>query len=311
MIVYMETETLARELGFSAKTLYSISNSLDRHYRAVSIPKSNGGVRRLQVPDEVLKSVQRAIAERLLAYEPISPYATAYRITGGIRKNALPHVGKEKLLKLDIAHFFDSIRYSSVKDFAFPAARYSEANRILLSMLCYYREALPQGAPTSPIISNIILRSFDETVGAWCAERGISYTRYCDDMAFSGSFDEKAVISLVRTELGRLGLFLNPKKTVVATSAERQTVTGLVVNTNPHPSKEYLREIRSEVYFCKKYGVEGHLLRTASPMSRCEYLRHLLGKINYVLQYLPADAHFLAYREEVLRMMKAEHAEEK
>lgn len=305
MIVYRETETLARELDVPVRTLYALSNAIDRHYREVTIPKADGGERRLSVPDEMLKRVQRAIAERLLAYEPVSPYATAYRVAGGIGRNVAPHVGKEKLLKLDIEHFFDSIRYSAVKECAFPTSRYSEANRILLSMLCYRRESLPQGAPTSPVISNLVLRSFDETVGAWCASRGISYTRYCDDMTFSGDFEEREVIAFVRRELRVRGFLLNPKKTVVATKDQRQVVTGIVVNTRPQPSKEYRREIRQEVHFCKRFGVAEHLRRTANPETEGVYLRHLMGKINYVLQYLPNDTEFLRYRWEVLQLTQA------
>ena len=76
-------------------------------------------------------------------------------------------------------------------------------------MLCYYKESLPQGAPTSPAITNIIMYDFDERVGEFCAERGIAYTRYCDDMTFSGAFDEREVIDFVKEELDNF-LHKNP-----------------------------------------------------------------------------------------------------
>ena len=85
---------------------------------------------------------------------PISPYATAYRPGGGVRRNALPHCGQEQLLKLDIRRFFDSVRYTQLKETVFPAAVYAEKLRVLLSILCYSKEGLPQGAPTSPAIAN-------------------------------------------------------------------------------------------------------------------------------------------------------------
>jgi len=87
MIVYNELSTVERELGISARMLYSVSNSIGKHYRAVSIPKRDGSFRRLSVPDEELKRIQRAIADKLLLYEPVSAYATAYRVAVGIRKN--------------------------------------------------------------------------------------------------------------------------------------------------------------------------------------------------------------------------------
>ena len=109
MIVYRELRSVEQELGFSAKTLYGLSNHISGHYREVKIPKHDGSFRTLSVPDEILKRVQRAIAEKLLVYDPVSQYAKAYKIASGVRKNARPHVGKPKLLKLDIEKFFDNI----------------------------------------------------------------------------------------------------------------------------------------------------------------------------------------------------------
>ena len=102
------------------------------------------------------------------------------------------------ILKLDIRQFFDHVTYALVKNKVFTEDRFSDANRILLSILCTYDEALPQGAPTSPMISNILLKDFDEMIGEWCREKKIVYTRYCDDMTFSGDpFDEKEVIDKI------------------------------------------------------------------------------------------------------------------
>ncbi|MBQ9806356.1 MAG: RNA-directed DNA polymerase [Clostridia bacterium] len=304
MIVYRELSTLSRDLGIPAKTLYAVSNAQDKHYRLIKIPKKDGTDRTLSIPDEILKKIQRAISEQLLSREPISRYATAYRPASGILKNALPHVGKAKLLKLDILHFFDSILYSAVKERAFPADRYSESNRILLSMLCYYRDTLPQGAPSSPAITNIIMRDFDEAVGAWCAERKIAYTRYCDDMSFSGDFDEEEVIEYIAARLKELGFTLNRRKTVVKTNSQQQTVTGIVVNQKPNISAKYKREIRQAVFYCTKFGVTEHQKQIGSSQSPVAYLQALLGKINYVLQVCPNDTSFAAYRKSVLALLE-------
>ena len=252
MIIYRELSSLEKDLGFSAKALYGVSYHRWKHYRKTKIPKGNGEFRELSVPDEFLKTIQRRIADRLLVYEEISPFATAYRPGGSTLVNAAPHVGKPVLLKLDIRHFFDHIIYPMVKEKAFPAERYSEANRILLSLLCIYKDALPQGAPTSPAISNIIMREFDNTVGTWCLSKGITYTRYCDDMTLSGSFAPHDVIQFVNDELGKLGLFLNDKKTVVLRDGQKKAVTGIVVNEKPNVSAAYRRKLHQELYFCQK-----------------------------------------------------------
>ena len=297
MIVYRELASIERELGFPAKTLYGISNHIGGHYREVKIPKSDGGVRVLSVPDAVLKKVQRAIAEKLLAYEPVSRYAKAYKVASGVRKNARPHVGKAKLLKLDIEKFFDNILYSTVKERVFPSEKYAEPLRVLLAMLCYHGDGLPQGAPTSPVISNIILREFDETVGEWCGERGIAYTRYCDDMTFSGDFDEVQVMELVAAELKSMGLRLNSRKTAVIPASRRQIVTGVVVNGKLNVSADYKRKIRQEVFYCQKFGIEEHMKRIGVSLTREQYVARLLGKIRYVLHICPDDANFKKYKD--------------
>ena len=300
MIVYKEFSSLVKDLGFSGKVLYGVSNNLQRHYRTVTLPKGNGETRELHVPDELLKAIQRRICEVLLVTEPISPYATAYRIGGSTQKNATPHTSKPVVLKLDVRHFFDRLIYPLVKEHAFPAERYSEQNRVLLSLLCIYQDVLPQGAPTSPAISNIIMRDFDNKVGAWCAKRGISYTRYCDDMTFSGDFDPAPVKQYVKDELRRLGLFLNDQKTVVVRRGQRQSVTGLVVNEQAHVPAAYKMRIRQEMYYCQKHGIASHLETIGSNDSVETYIRRLIGRINYVLSVELQNAQMKKYREWLL-----------
>lgn len=299
-ITYHELSSLEQDLGVKAKTLYAISNNLSRHYRPVQIPKSDGSVRQLLVPDEALKSIQRKILQVLLSRSEISRYATAYRYGGSIVKNARVHVGKAQILKLDIRHFFDSIRYSTVKEIVFPAEIYSEQNRVLLTMLCYYQDALPQGAPTSPAISNIILRDFDNALGAWCGERGIAYTRYCDDMTFSGFFDAQEVVCLVRKRLSEYGLQLNERKTKRLDPHQRQTVTGVVVNRKANARSAYRRVLRQELYYCQKFGIESHLQRMGSSASVEQYRHRLLGRVNFVLSITPENEEMQRYKQWLL-----------
>ena len=101
---------------------------------------------------------------------------------------------------------------SRANDNVFFEEKYSESIRVLLTMLCYYKDSLPQCAPTSPAITDIIMYDFDEIVGEFCNAKNIAYTRYCDDMTLSGDFNEREIISLVKTELRKLGLFLKKRK---------------------------------------------------------------------------------------------------
>ena len=297
MIVYRELSSLEQDLGISAKTLYAVSNNINKHYHKAKLPKKSGGYRNLSVPDEVLKAIQRQISEVLLIHMPVSRYAKAYRFGSSILRNAKHHVGKQVVLKLDILHFFDSIRYSTVKDKVFPEEIYAEPLRILLTMLCYHKDALPQGAPSSPTITNIILYEFDELIGQWCRDQGIAYTRYCDDMTFSGNFDPAEVIRFVRLELKKMGFLLNEQKTRIQRPGQQQTVTGIVVNEKLSIPADYRSKLRQELYYCRKFGIQEHLQKIGLEIPEETYRMHLLGKVNYVLQVQPEDRDLLEARK--------------
>ena len=297
MIVYRELSSLERDLGINARTLYAVSNNLGKHYRKAKLPKKSGGYRNLSVPDEVLKSIQKRIAEVLMIHMPVSRYAKAYRFGSSTLRNAKHHVGKQVVLKLDILHFFDSIRYSTVKDKVFPEEIYAEPLRILLTMLCYHKDVLPQGAPSSPAITNIILYEFDELIGQWCRGRDIAYTRYCDDMTFSGDFEPAEVIRFVRVELKKMGFLLNEQKTRIQRPGQQQSVTGIVVNEKLSIPTDYRRKLRQELYYCRKFGIQEHLQEIGLEIPEETYRMQLLGKVNYVLQIHPDDRDMLEARK--------------
>ena len=299
MIIYREHSSLETDLGCSAKMLYSLSNTINSHYHETSVPKGNGEYRKLFVPDEELKAVQKKITNVILNRIELSPYATAYRFGGSPLKNAKPHAGHAMLLKLDIRHFFDKITYALVRNIVFNDRIFSESNGVLLSVLCCYKGCLPQGAPSSPAISNIIMRDFDNTVGSWCRERGITYTRYCDDMTFSGVFEPSVLKCFVSGELGKLGFFLNEKKTVCVCNGQKMSVTGIVVNQKPNVAASYRKNVRQEMYYCKKYGIRSHLEKKGNTDNETVYLRKLLGRINYVLSVDPNNSEFIGYKTRI------------
>ena len=304
MIVYRELSSLEKDLGVSKSSLYKLSNRINHNYHKTEIPKKNGGTRILCVPSEELKTVQRKIADVILYNEPVSAHATAYRYGASTVFNASPHVNKDTVLNLDILHFFDSILFSEVKDKVFPAEKYSEQIRTLLSILCYYKDSLPQGAPSSPAITNIIMRDFDDTVGKWCKNKNIAYTRYCDDMTFSGNFDVKEVVSFIKTQLRKNGFLLNTAKTRVCRNNKRQSVTGIVVNEKLSIPAEYKRKLRQEIYYCKKFGINSHMARMDFDGNEISYINRILGRINYVLSVTPDDKQMLDGKKLLLGMME-------
>lgn len=295
--------------------LYAVSNHPERHYHPAAIPKRSGGARKLLIPDALLCRIQKNILRHVLAELPVSSYAKAYRPRSAVVENAKPHVGAKEILKLDIRNFFDSITFFQVYRSAFPAVYYPPAIRTLLTNLCCCKDALPQGAPTSPAVSNLVMKPFDDYMGSWCEKREVRYTRYCDDLTFSGEFDRQEVKNKVRGFLAAYGFELNEEKTRIQKKHQRQTVTGIVVNEKPQVSRTYRKKLRAEIYYCGKYGVESHLRRSGewenwkklhqNAETICvRYLQQLLGKVNFVLQVNPEDMEFCQAKNLVKEMLK-------
>ena len=124
-------------------------------------------------------------------------------------------------------------------------------------------------------------------------------------MAFSGAFDEKEVISVVKEELQKLGLFLKNRKTAIINNTKRQTVTGIVVNEKVNLTKEYKKKIRQEVYYIKRFGIDSHLMKIGI-LEKKQYIDSLLGRIAFVLQTIPKDDEFLEYKNLLQTYIKGE-----
>lgn len=280
--------------------LYALSNHAEEHYRSVQIPKRFGGSRTLLVPDPLLKTVQRNILRRVLEGLPVSPYAAAYQKGKGLLDNARPHVGRERLLKLDIRDFFGNITFISVYQHAFPAALFPPDVRTLLTNLCCVKDALPQGAPSSPAISNLVMRPFDDYMGAWCLRKKIAYTRYSDDLTFSGDLHPEEVTACAEGFLGALGFSLNPRKSRSSGQGGRQCVTGIVVNDKAQAPKAYRRETRREVYQTLRFF-------DGSPEAKSR-LPRLLGKVAHILYLNPEDTWFRRAQRELQSLLDPENA---
>ena len=146
------------------------------------------------------------------------------------------------------------------------------------------------------------MREFDEIIGKYCSDKNIKYTRYSDDLTFSGDFCINEVISLVKKELKKNAFKLNYDKIHVIRRNKRQIVTGLVVNDKINICKEYKRKIRQEMYYIKKYGVDNHLNKL-NIYNKTKYLSNLLGRINYVIQ-VTNNKEFIIYRDMLVWKIK-------
>lgn len=277
--------------------LYSFSNNVENNYKIYKIKKKNGKYRTIYEPNALLKHIQRQILVKILDNKAISKYAKAYHKGINLKDNAIPHINKELILKLDIKDFFENISFIDVYNSCFPIEYFPKSVGMILTYLCTYDDHLIQGAPTSAYISNLVMKEFDEVLGLWCEGKNISYTRYSDDMTFSGKFNPREVIVKVRKMLYKLGLELNNKKIHIIHKSSSQNVTGVVVNEKVQVSAKYRKEIRQEIYYIKKFGLESHLKKRNIEMEKEKYLNILYGKILYVLQINSKDNEFNKYKK--------------
>ena len=292
------------DINKTKKILYGISNNIYFCYTDFKIKKKNGKTRKISKPNKILKSIQKNILNNVLVDRKISKYATAYIKSKSLIDNAICHTNKNVILKLDIKDFFDNITFTKVYNSCFNENLYPEKLGILLTNLCIYNERLPQGAPTSSYISNVILRDFDEYIGKWCCENNITYTRYSDDLTFSGDFNVKEVIYLVKEKLHKIGFKLNYEKIRVISKNKKQKVTGIIVNEKINIDKEYKRKIRLKIYYIKKYGLYSHMNKIGIK-NKETYLNKLLGKVNYVLFILKDNKEFLEYKDFIIKLRKS------
>ena len=294
-----DTYQLANCLNIEVENLFYIFKNCNREYQTETIKKNNGSDRIINIPSELLKNCQNKILHKILSFIPVSDYAKAYVKKRTLLDNASPHVGKRYILKLDITDFFDSICFSQVYNTAFNTEYYPKQIGVMLTTLCCFEEFLPQGAPTSPALSNIVMKNFDDNIGRWCKKQEIAYTRYCDDMTFSSNKPLYSVYKRAKSMLENMGFELNDKKTHFFTNANRQSVTGLTVNEKVSVSREYKQKLRQDVYYLLKFGFdkricdkcEAELLIDLSN-GKERYINNIIGKINYVLQIEPNNKWF-------------------
>ncbi|MBO6899131.1 MAG: RNA-directed DNA polymerase [Shimia sp.] len=263
------------------ESLYAMSNSQESFYRRFEIPKKSGGRRRIDAPLPSLAHIQRWILDNILQGVALHPSAKAYRKGYSTFDNARFHRKQSIVLKVDVKNFFGSIEEHSVFSI-FHDLGYSKRLSKLFSMIATLDGVLPQGAPTSGALSNIFMRAFDEKIFADCKRQGIRYTRYADDLTFSGdAIDLREHIRLVDKEFSKVGLTLNSKKTRVLFPHMRQEVTGLVVNDSVSIPQAFRRQLRQECYFIKKFGIHGHAREVNARNPRI-LLEEVIGKLSYV-----------------------------
>ena len=257
-----------------------IDHSLDAQYHSFKIlpRKVNGKPRKIYAPMEGLKKVQRAIAKNILSHVAPHPAATAFFAGSSIAINARQHLGCLYLYKTDVSDFFPSIKKGVIQ--AALENRFPHLSQLAIYeivRLTTYKDALPQGAPTSPHLANIVLHSFDERLALLCKRLGARYTRYADDIAVSaGDMDALLIVDgVIRTGLAELGLRQHLDKTRFWGPNDRKIVTGLDVSgESVRPPRKFRKKTSALVRMCEVYPSRSTISNWSRIMG---YLAHWQG----------------------------------
>lgn len=248
------------------------------HYRRFTLPKKTGGLRLISAPMPRLKRAQYWVLDGILAKLPVHEAAHGFVPGRSIASNATPHAGKAVVVNFDLKDFFPAIGFYRVRGL-FQSFGYSRQVATLLALLCtelptdqveidgrrfHVRSGerhLPQGAPSSPAITNLLCRRLDKRLTGLARRHGFSYTRYADDMTFSADAEAAANLPTLLWQAKRTiadeDFTLHPDKQRIMRRDARQEVTGVVVNHHPTVNRETLRRFRATLFQVDKDGPEG------------------------------------------------------
>jgi RNA-directed DNA polymerase len=223
--------------GISYSLLLSMSREPEHYYRRYKIPKSGRGYRQIEAPRRFLKLIQRWIYDYILSQVPVTSVVHGFIPHRDIFSNAQPHLASKNIMVIDIKDFFPSIKKKRVKivfkELGFPL---KVTNR--LTGLCTLEGRLPQGAPTSPALANIIFSPVDVELINIAKEWECEYTRYADDLIFSGNMKFTKIDMLrIKKLIKESGFQINTRKSRIIGSGSRQIVAGLVVNQKGLPPR--------------------------------------------------------------------------
>lgn len=292
--IIFEIEHLSKLVGINIATLYSMIFSTEKFYRSFDIIQKNGEYRTITTPFKSLKKVQKWIYENILKQGYIHKSAHGFVKNKSIITNANIHKNSRVFLQLDIRKFFPSIPLNWVINY-FHKLGYSKKISFYLAKLCCYGESLGQGSPTSPALSNLIFFGLDKKLNNYASRNRILYTRYADDMVFSGEEISINFKNFCIFLIKKYGFKVNNEKTKLKINVNQNIITGVQIkNGNIYAPKKYKRELAKELYYIEKFGLVSHVSKKR--IKDPNYVYSLLGKVNFVLNIEPENIKFLEYK---------------
>jgi len=317
--VIFSTKHLSLLIGIEYAKVEYLIFTREKHYQYYEIKKKRGGKRPISSPHRTLKLVQKWINENILANIEVHKSAFGFCANKSILNNAKVHIGQDFILNIDLLKFFDTIIENRVYGI-FKALGYHNNLSVDLAKLCtvckkesiddYFelfirkgnkklnntfkdKSTLPQGAPTSPSLSNFIARRLDIRLSGYALKNNLKYSRYADDITFSWNEDSNLKKSTIFKIIKEEGFFVNWKKIkFYGKSSNKRIVTGLMVSNEVKIPKKFKKEIERHLFFCEKYGVKSHLeyLIKKYPNKNLGYFREWMeGKIRFIYMIEPIE----------------------
>lgn len=297
---------LAYSIGMQPSRIINMIRDRDFLYNTYKIRKKTSGYRWIMSPTNDLKVVQKWIKINILDKVKIHESAHGFVKDKSIVSNAHSHINKEMVLNIDLYRFFDTITEKRVCSLFKKLGYTDKLSYDLARLLCinppknYWKDLkienslkkrfiksrpsiLPQGAPSSPVISNIIAFNLDKSIYKYCDKSNLTYTRYADDISISGNKSDLPSLNVIKSIIRCNGFTINNKKVKFLSAHKKQEVTGIIVNNGTFVKKELIREINQELYFCLKFGYTSHLERKFSEKEvKANYKDWLFGKICFI-----------------------------
>lgn len=242
-------DDLSHALRLPKEVILKFSFNNDKYYHRVEMKKKTGGIRHIESPLRELKAIQRWVLRTILDKLSPSVYAKGFVRGKSILDNAKPHEGNQYVLNLDLQDFFTNVKASHVYTL-FKNIGYNNNIAFILTSFCTKGGYLPQGAPTSPALSNLVCLRLDHRISTYCKKRALTYTRYADDLCISGNkilILQKASY-LIKDIICNEGFIINSKKEKFLGPKVRREVTGLTVMPKITISKKNYCIYRKRIY---------------------------------------------------------------
>jgi hypothetical protein len=267
-------EDLSLITHISKYTIYQFSKNSNKHYKIYSIPKTNGEERIIRQPSKKMKGLQSWILVNILNKLKVAAPCKGFEKKSSIIDNVLPHIEANILITIDIRDFFDSIGRRKVFN-VFKMIGYNDFISTIFTNICTFKDILPQGSPCSPKLANLVSMSMDNRIQGYVGKRGITYTRYADDLSFSGYNPGKVIkiLPMIKSIIQDEGFSLNSRKTRIAGSARAKIITGLVLSNDSFGiGKKKYKILRAKI----------HYLTLNKNKDNFKLLNHVKGWLSYL-----------------------------